>query len=339
MRHFFFRITGLVLCLAGTAHGSEFLERNEVRQFIREVAAEHQLDQHRLAGHFTGLSSQQGIIDAISTPAERTLTWGEYRGIFLKNKRIEQGREFISEHRSLLSRATEEFGVPASVITAIIGVETFYGRITGKHKVIEALATLAFDYPPRAKFFRAELEEFLVLSTKEGWDPAQIKGSYAGAMGYPQFISSSYRQYAVDFDGDGKRDLHGNIADVIGSVANYLAVHGWKADAPVASRWQTADGKDVGDRADVIALKRKSLKPQIALSTIKNLGYKPDLPSVFDQAERDEEFVSVMLLQGLDKQETWVGYKNFYVITRYNHSHLYAMAVLQLSDAIGDTSP
>ena len=339
MLYFYFRITGLFLLLAGAAHGSDFLERDEVRQFIREVAAEHQLDQHRLAGHFTGLSSQQGIIDAISTPAERTLTWGEYRGIFLKDKRVEQGREFMAEHRALLSRATEQYGVPATVITAIVGVETFYGRITGKHKVIEALATLAFDYPPRAKFFRSELEEFLVLSTKEGWDPAQIKGSYAGAMGYPQFISSSYRQYAVDFDGDGKRDLHGNIADVIGSVANYLAVHGWKAGAPVASRWQTVAGEDVSDQADIVALNRKSLKPQIALSTVKNLGYKPILPRAFDKAERDEEFVSVMPLEGLNKKETWVGYNNFYVITRYNHSRLYALAVLQLSDAIGDSSP
>ena len=339
MLYFYFRITGLFLLLAGAAHGSDFLERDEVRQFIREVADEHQLDQHRLAGHFTSLSSQQGIIDAISTPAERTLTWGEYRAIFLKDKRIDQGREFMAEHRALLSRATEQYGVPATVITAIIGVETFYGRITGKHKVIEALATLAFDYPPRAKFFRSELEEFLVLSTKEGWDPAQIKGSYAGAMGYPQFISSSYRQYAVDFDGDGKRDLHGNIADVIGSVANYLAVHGWKAGAPVASRWQTVAGEDVSDQADIVALNRKSLKPQIALSTVKNLGYKPILPRAFDKAERDEEFVSVMPLEGLNKKETWVGYNNFYVITRYNHSRLYALAVLQLSDAIGDSSP
>ena len=341
MRYFFLLITGLFLALAGTAHSSEFLEREEVRQFLREVAAEHQLDQHRLAGHFSGLSSQQGIIDAISTPAERTLTWGEYRGIFLKTKRIEQGRDFVVEHQALLARATEQYGVPASVITAIIGVETFYGRITGKHKVLEALATLAFDYPPRAKFFRSELEEFLVLSEKEGWDTAQIKGSYAGAMGYPQFISSSYRQYAVDFDGDGKRDLHGSIADVIGSVANYLAVHGWVSGAPIASRWLSPEGAgvDVSKRSDVAALKRKSLKPQIALATIKGLGYKPSLPSAFDKLERDERFVSVMLLEGLKENETWVGYQNFYVITRYNHSHLYAMAVLQLSDAIANSSP
>jgi len=285
------------------------------------------------------LSSQQGILDAISTPAERTLTWGEYRGIFLKTKRIEQGRDFLGQHRALLERAEAEYGVPITIITAIIGVETFYGRITGKHKVIEALATLAFDFPRRSKFFTSELEEFLVLVEKEGWNPAEIKGSYAGAMGYPQFISSSYRQYAVDFDGDGQRDLHNSIADVIGSVANYLAVHGWRKGAPVASLWQTQAGEDVGDQASIKALVRKSLKPQIALSTVKNLGFKPALPPIYEQAEKKERFVSTMLLEGTNGSETWVGYHNFYVITRYNHSELYALAVLQLSDAIGDLSP
>ncbi len=316
-----------------------YLERTEVQNFLRELAAEHQLDQHRLAGHFSDVTRQQHIIDAISTPAERTLTWGEYRGIFLKSKRIDQGRDFLAQHRALLERATDIYGVPASLITAIIGVETFYGRITGKHRVIEALATLAFDYPPRAKFFRSELTEFLVLSEKEAWDPKLIKGSYAGAMGLPQFISSSYREYAVDFDGDGKRDLHTSIADVIGSVANYLSVHGWRMGAPVASKWRSTSGKDVGHRSDISDLKRKSLKPQIALSTIKDLGYVPSLPDAFLDSERDERFVSVMPLEGLDGLETWVGYHNFYVITRYNHSQLYAMAVLQLSDAIGKSSP
>jgi len=309
-----YRVTCLFSCvllaLATAVQAAEksdnFLDRAEVRQFIKAVATEHQLDPQRLEAHFAGLSSQQGILDAISTPAERTLTWGEYRGIFLKTKRIEQGRDFLGQHRALLERAEAEYGVPITIITAIIGVETFYGRITGKHKVIEALATLAFDFPRRSKFFTSELEEFLVLVEKEGWNPAEIKGSYAGAMGYPQFISSSYRQYAVDFDGDGQRDLHNSIADVIGSVANYLAVHGWRKGAPVASLWQTQAGEDVGDQASIKALVRKSLKPQIALATVKNLGFKPALPPIYEQAEKKERFVSTMLLEGTRRHRRFI---------------------------------
>jgi len=202
------------------------------------------------------------------------------------------------DHADTLARAEKEHGVPASVITAIIGVETFYGRITGKYSVLESVATLAFDYPPRSKFFKQELTEFLVLSHAEGWDMTQIKGSYAGAMGWPQFISSSYRNYAVDFDGDGQRDLLNSTEDAIGSVANYLKVHGWKPGGLVAEPWGTTKAQALS----ASKLVTKSLKPSVSPKTLKSLGFNAD-------TNKD---VSVMQFDGKSGQETWVGYPNFY---------------------------
>ncbi len=308
-----------------------YLQRADVREFLDQLSLDSGLDRNALAGILARAQRQQSIIDAISTPAERTLNWAQYRPIFLKQKRIDQGREFMREHAELLERATATYGVPANIITAIIGVETFYGRITGSHDVLDSLATLAFDYPPRSTFFRSELAEFLTLSAAEGWDPHERQGSYAGAMGVPQFISSSYRAYAVDFDGDGKRDLFDSMADVIGSVANYFAVHGWKQGAPVAERWSFPDGNIP---AEVRSLVRSSLTPVIAGDTVAALGFAG---SSLAAGTRGKEHLSVMVLEGAEGEEAWVAYRNFYVITRYNHSRLYAMAVLQLAQSIHST--
>ena len=297
-----------------------YIERAVVQEFIRDVAVRHELNQNTLAGWFKSLKPQRNILEAISTPAERTLTWKEYRPIFLGDERINSGREFLNTHRTTLDRAEAEYGVPATIIAAIIGVETFYGKHKGKHGALESLATLAFDYPRRSEFFTQELEAFILLSSEEGWDPLARKGSYAAAMGFPQFIASSYRAYAVDFDGDGKRDLINSIEDSIGSVGNYLAVHGWTTGAPVADRWKTTEA----NAAAVAKLERKSLKPRIAAQTVRNLG--------FDAIGKEP--VSVMPLRGKNGTQTWVGYKNFYVITRYNHSRLYAMAVMQLAQQL-----
>jgi membrane-bound lytic murein transglycosylase B len=318
----------LVLSLHSPFVSAEnYLQRSDVREYVKELSTETGIDQHYLAGLFVKLLPQQGILDAISKPAERTLTWREYRPIFLTEKRISDGKNFMAENRALLQRASETYGVPPQIIAAIIGVETFYGRITGKHGVLESLATLAFDYPPRAKFFKRELSEFLVLATSEGWPADKVLGSYAGAMGVPQFISSSYRQYAVDFDGDGKRDLLGSTADVVGSVANYLAVHGWVENSPVAERW--ISGLD--DKASVRALVTKSLKPAHSAELVTQTGFKS---SRISQATRGNRLVSVMTMKGQKAEEFWVGYQNFYVITRYNHSRLYALAVHQLARAL-----
>jgi membrane-bound lytic murein transglycosylase B len=316
----------MLALLSPIVSAENFLQREDVRAYVNELSAETGIDKNYLAGLFVKLESQQGILDAISKPAERTLTWREYRPIFLTDKRTKEGKQFIQENRALLDRAYEVYGVSPEIIAAIIGVETFYGRITGKHGVLESLATLAFDYPPRSKFFKRELSEFLVLANAEGWPAEKVLGSYAGAMGMPQFISSSYRQYAVDFDGDGLRDLFGSTADVIGSVANYLAVHGWVKNAPIAERW--ISGLD--DKPSVRALVRKSLKPAHTAELVTKTGFKS---SKIARATRGDRLVSVMTMKGQRYEEFWVGYKNFYVITRYNHSRLYAMAVYQLAKA------
>jgi len=320
-------VAGLSVVLPAAAEETKYStdttpysERPAVKEFIREVAARNDLNENTVIEWFQGLEPQRNILESISTPAEKTLTWREYRPIFLGDERIDAGREFLATHKSTLERAEAEFGVPVEIITAIIGVETFFGRHTGKYGALESLATLAFDYPPRSEFFTKELESFLILSSEEGWNPLERRGSYAAAMGFPQFIASSYRAYAVDFDNDGKRDLINNIDDAIGSVGNYLAEHGWKVGAPIASRWKTT----TENAAAVAKLNRETLKPKISVQTVQDLG--------FDVAGNGP--ISVMSLKGKHGTETWVGYKNFYVITRYNHSRLYAMAVMQLAQQL-----
>jgi len=304
-----------------------FIQRESVREYIRQISEEHDLNVNRVAGLFSRLTRQQSILDAISRPAERTLNWGAYKPIFLTKKRIDGGVAFCYEHKDLLEQAQARFGVPAEIITAIIGVETFYGGNTGSYRVLEALATLAFDYPRRSEFFTKEMTEFLRLSEGEGWQTVSVKGSYAGAMGMPQFIASSYQQYAIDFDDDGKRDLFDSYADIIGSVANYLNRHGWREAEPIAERWLP----EGGITASMNALVRESLSPDIASNTVKALGFK--VPQLVKDAK-----LSVMTMNSDDAQELWVGYQNFYTITRYNHSRLYAMAVFQLAEAIREAS-
>ncbi len=316
----------LLVVPAGTLWAAEpFLTRDEVRQYVAEVAAEHQLDPYRLANLFAAVSPRQSVLDAISKPAEKSLTWAQYRPIFIKSKRIKQGRAFMLEYADELKRAEATFGVPATIIASIIGVETFYGKVQGKNGVLESLATLAFDYPPRSKFFKSELTEFLILSQIENWEATEIKGSYAGAMGWPQFISSSYREYAIDFDQDGDTDLFNSVPDAIGSVANYLRRHKWKPGEPIAELLPLTNE----NTGAVKALVRKSLKPVIAPKTLTNLGFNVS----------GEKPVSVMVMNGKDGEEAWVGYTNFYAITRYNHSRLYALAVFQLSELLSGSTP
>jgi membrane-bound lytic murein transglycosylase B len=262
----------------------------------------------------------QKIIDAITRPAEAK-PWYEYRPIFLTDKRINGGVEFWKQHDAALSRAYKEFGVNPEIIVAIIGVESLYGKYRGRYSVLESLCTLSFNYPKRSQFFKSELEQFLLLAREENIDAGEIKGSYAGAMGKPQFISSSFRRYAVDFDNDGKRDLWENSVDVIGSVANYFAEHNWRKDQPIASK-ASVNGNGYK------ALVKKGIRPQTLLSEMLKNGIEisDDLPTGENAA-----LIELELKNGF---EHWVGLDNFYVITRYNHSELYAMAVYQLSQAI-----
>lgn len=261
---------------------------------------------------------KQSILDAISRPAEKRLDWGEYRAIFIEPKRIAQGVEFWNQHKETLNRAEAEFGVPPEIILAIMGVETRFGRITGNYRVLDALSTLGFDFPRRAEFFRGQLADYFRLVRAEKVEPESLKGSYAGAMGFGQFIPSSFLAYAIDFDADGHRDIWDNPTDAIGSIANYFAKHGWrKGEAVVAD--------PIFDNADVEALVNQDLKPELTLLQWSEKGVTPR------EALNGNMKATLMRLSSGEKSEYVLGLHNFYVITRYNHSRLYASAVYELS--------
>ncbi|MEM1091673.1 MAG: lytic murein transglycosylase B [Pseudomonadota bacterium] len=288
--------------------------------FIAEVAERHSWPADEISALLADAERSQTIIDAISRPAEGK-PWKDYRPIFLTDKRVRDGVAFWKENQELLAEVEAQYGVPAKVIVAIAGVETSYGNILGRFRVIDALATLAFHYPPRSKFFRSELEQFLLLGRDEQLPLSQLKGSYAGAMGMGQFISSSYRSYAVDHDGDGQRDLWGSKADALASIANYFRRHGWENGGPVAQEVSAGEGAR--------QLKKPKLKPAYPLSQIRDWGYDLEQPLADDNTA-----VSLVTLDGSQGQEHWVTYHNFYVISRYNHSALYSMAVFQLANEI-----
>ncbi|MCC6201720.1 MAG: lytic murein transglycosylase B [Gammaproteobacteria bacterium] len=309
----------LQLIVAGQARALP-LDAAEVDAFIHYMVTTHRFDAASLRALFAAADGQQKILDAMAKPAEAK-PWHEYRPIFLTRERIAAGAAFWNEHREALRRAEEQFGVPAAVIVAIIGVETFYGRITGSYTVLEANATLAFHYPPRANFFRGELEQFLLLAREEQVEPLSLRGSYAGAMGLPQFIASSFRRHAVDFDADGKRDIWHSAADAIGSVANYLAANGWRRAEPIAMPALRRDG-------DMEALVALGLKPQRTVAELAAGGLVAAGAAVPDAT------AAVIALDQPTQREYWLGFHNFYVITRYNRSPLYAMAVFQLAEEL-----
>ncbi|MGA1370645.1 MAG: lytic murein transglycosylase B [Pseudomonadales bacterium] len=303
-----------------------YTSRDDVRTWVATQVAEHDLDAAAVMATLDGARRQQSILDAIARPAERVLTWGEYRKLFVEPKRIEQGLEFWKEHATTLERARMRFGVPPEYVVAIIGVETRYGRITGSYRVLDALATLGFDYPPRATFFRSELLALLLLSREEGIDPSTLKGSYAGAMGYGQFIPSSFRAYAIDFDADGRRDIWGNPTDAIGSVANYFARHGWTREGLVAA--------PLGPASPAMAQRAsewtdESLELDFTAGALRAAGW--GLPPI-----ADDQASELLLLDGAGGKEVWAALPNFFVITRYNRSRLYALAVHELAGALRD---
>jgi membrane-bound lytic murein transglycosylase B len=312
--------TGL---LFGSVH-ADYTGREDVKEYVAELVAEHGFSDAALTELFAGAQRKDSILEAIARPAERTLKWHEYRQIFIQETRIVQGLQFWAENESALQRAQAEYGVPAEYVVAIIGVETRYGRVAGSYRVVDALATLAFDYPPRAKFFRGELTEFLLLAREEDRNPTDLKGSYAGAMGYGQFIPSSYRGYAVDFDGDGQRDIWTNTTDAIGSVANYVSQHGWQNGALVVLQVSVA-----GDGVDGLA--NQTLNLTRTVGELQALGVRVGPQANGLRADTRAAIFRMRLEEG---SEYWLGLKNFYVITRYNHSRLYALAVHQLGQAI-----
>ena len=314
-------LAGIFFGTEATAKPSIDINKNqEIARFVDDMVNKHNFDVTKLRKLMLQAKSIDRILAAISNPAEGK-PWHQYRPIFVTKSRIRQGVTFWKDNQKTLERAESSYGVPAEIIVAILGVETRYGRHAGGFRVLDSLATLAFQYPPRAKFFKSELEQYLLLTREESIEPTTPKGSYAGAMGRPQFISSSYRNYAVDFDGDGKRDLWNNNADAIGSIANYFSRHGWRQGQPVVA----AANVEGTEFESILAA---GYKPQSSLYRMRQQGIKfnSDLP--------ETRLGALIKLDTAQGPEYWIGLKNFYVITRYNHSPLYAMAVFQLSQEI-----
>jgi membrane-bound lytic murein transglycosylase B len=262
------------------------------------------------------------IIDAMNRPAER-LEWHRYRSLFVNAASVSGGVHFMKSHWDVLQRAQSKFGVPAEIIVAIIGVETRYGKILGNLRVLDSLVTLSVEYPRRSKFFSSELEHFLKLTAEQGLDPTVVKGSYAGAMGIPQFMPSSYRDYAVDFDGDGRADLINSVNDAIGSVANYLSRYGWRDQASIAT---SVTGRPPG----IEELVTKKLKANTSVQDLRALG--------ISLAGGEDEKVGVLRFDGESGADYRIGYHNFFVITRYNRSQNYAMSVFELSEQVAAAS-
>ena len=313
---------GLFTCLLLSTWASAInVEREDVQQFIAEMAADEQFDPAEVEAVLSRGKVQQSILDAMSRPAEKVKPWHEYRAIFITPERIKAGIKFYAEHQDTLLRIEKETGVPPAMVLGIIGVESYYGRITGKHRVVDALVTLGFDYPPRSKFFRSELGNAFLLSREENLDIETLLGSYAGAIGPPQFIPSSYRAYAVDGDGDGKRDLINSWEDILASVANYFAVHKWQANKPVAAR------ATISEETDEV-LFNDSLKPLSTVGALSAAGFF--FPSELD----DDATADIWLLEGETGPEYWVGFDNLYVITRYNRSIMYGLAAWELGTTV-----
>lgn len=287
--------------------------------FAERLVKQHDLSREWLDALFARAERRQQILDAIARPAE-ALPWHRYRPIFLTEARIEAGVAFWREHEPIIARAAREYGVDERVIVAILGVETFYGRITGGYRVLDALSTLGFDHPPRSRFFLSELEQYLLLAREEGFDPLEVQGSYAGAMGAGQFIPSSYRHYAVDFDGDGQRNLWNSWPDAIGSVANYFAEHHWRKGGLVMIPVVATD-----------AAAAEAYAPgwhRVAVPELRRRGF------VFSAGIAAEAETWLVVLETETGRDYRLGLHNFHVITRYNRSPLYATAVHELAEAI-----
>jgi membrane-bound lytic murein transglycosylase B len=300
--------------------------------FVAEAAQKYGLEPAEIESWLGQAQHRQSIVDAMSRPAESVKTWAQYRPIFISGNRIAGGQAFLAKHRQALDKVQADTGVPAEMVVAIIGVETSYGGNTGSYRVLDALYTLGFFYPVSGKpeqvaretmrgaFFRDELAQVMLLAREEQLDLASIKGSYAGAMGFGQFMPSSYRAYARDGDGDGRRDLFNSLPDVFASVANYFVAHGWRADEPVVARARKAEG--------AAPFVPDTLEAKYSLAELGEKGFRPgealghDLPA------------TLLTFEGSEGTEHWLGFRNFYTITRYNRSPMYALAVYQLSREI-----
>ena len=289
----------------------------ELEAFIQDMVRKHRFSDDSLRRMFAKVEPNQAVVNAMTAPIT-ALPWFQFRNRYVDAVRINGGLKFWREHADTLARARREFGVPEEIIVATIGVESIYGRRTGSFGVLEALTMLAFSYPPRARLFRSELEHYLLLTREARFDALQVKGSYAGAIGIPQFLPSSYRRYAVDFDGDNRRDLVGSVADAIGSVANYYKSHGWREGGIIAVPAAVEpDG--------AAALLELGIKPRLSVGELKRRGVSPAEPLEEGPA------AALVVVEAAEGPSYWLGLNNFYVITRYNRSINYALAVRELA--------
>ncbi len=315
----------LLLAIAAASHAAppapSFADDADVVAFARDLGVRHAFDSDALLAQFARIRPNERVLQLIRPPVSPTQrSWERYRARFLNERRIDGGIRFWEENHARLIKASALYGVPEEIIVAIIGVETEYGRNTGGFRVLEALATLAFRYPPRAEFFRTELEQFLLLARENELDPLAVKGSYAGAIGIPQFMPGSQRRYAVDFDGDARVDLSGSVDDAIGSVARFLEQHGWQTGQPVAV---PAFTNGTPDPAWIEA----GIRPSLKAADLATRG-------VASRAPGDATVALIDLASPGSETEYWLGFENFYVITRYNRSSFYAMSVFQLAEEI-----
>ena len=324
----FLLASACLIAAPALAQPAPYGERREVQSFVQELVRRHGFIEAELAYLFSRVRRADPVLEAIEKPAEKVRAWPEYRATFLEERRIAEGVAFWRSHRGALTRAERAYGVPAEVIVAIIGVETFYGRHTGRWRVVDALSTLAFDYPSRAGFLRSELESYLLFARDANLDVFAVRGSYAGAMGLPQFMPSSARRYAVDFDKDGAVDLRRSATDAIGSVGNFLRQHGWRKGAPVlvparvgGDAWLSLGG---------------GFEPKVPVAKWLEAGVRVDT-SLAGIEQLPAALVE--LPGGGAPNEYRLGFRNFYVITRYNRSAMYASAVHDLSQALRGRAP
>lgn len=310
------RIIALLLLLTATA-GAGAYDSPAIPAFIDDMVAKHQFQREELVRAFQKAAYKQPIIDAITNPATSTKPWVEYRVNFVNDARVAQGLRFWKKNLKALRRAEEQYGVPQEIIVALLGVETFYGQQAGSYLALDALSTLAFSYPPRAAFFRSELEQYLLLAREQRFDLLAIRGSYAGALGYPQFMPSSYRKYAVDFNNNGRIDLLREPADAIGSAANYLKQYGWLAGEPIALR-------------AVVGAPFNYADPRVP-RTVSAWAASGVAPAEAAVPSRPAQLIDFTVKDG---KEYWLTFANFDVIKTYNNSNFYAMTVLQLAEAL-----
>lgn len=305
------------LCGFVATADADYSQGPQAKTFADEMATQYGFKREDVLQVLGQAERQSSILDAIARPAEKAKPWKDYRKLFVTADRVTQGAAFWRDHAATLARAEREFGVPAQIIVAILGVETRYGRNMGSYRVLDALATLGFDYPPRADFFRSQLVEFFLLTREQKLAPDRVLGSYAGAMGYGQFMPSSFRKFAVDFDGDGHIDIVNDVDDAIGSIANYLKGHGWQSGAPIVVKASVKEPLPDG-------MLRETLEPVTSIADYRRQNVVPltTLPDATNAA--------LFMVEGENGNEYWLALNNFYVITRYNRSQMYALAAVQL---------